>query len=622
MDFLPLDKLGAREKLPRVIEFGTFFPGIRPADGYSVAVKIIHERDQYLQNAPAGWVPLDHAPDEAYGDYWYGRVDLATAAAPRGATAWGQPGRYVYRYVVTSPTKGEIDFIVDPFAREFGVGHLSAITVGYKPYTFNGNELAWRVPALRDMIVYELMISEVAGSVEAARDMLPYLADLGVNCIEVMPVSNVANTINWGYDPSGYFGVDERFGRRSQFQEFVDRAHQLGIAVVVDVVYGHTSGDFPYAQLYGKLGSDVPNPFIGPFAEDEFVPSTDFGQRLCRDYFYSVNRFWLETFHVDGFRYDAVPDFYDGPAGKGFADLAYSTFQFVKSKAGAGDHFARFFDSAGVVRLVQIGEDLKHPADLLDRTFANSVWQNLTLDAARACARGEGGAIARLGLQLGLPDFTTAEAAAGDGVEKSALQYFENHDHERFICNFGTHFRDDNRQDDLLREGDRGERWFKVQPYLIGLLTAKGTPFLWEGLELLENYYVPDNGWGRVLLFRPVRWNYFYDDIGRAVIRLVRKLTKIRRGGPQFRGTEHYFCNDPWKYNNKGLLVFRRWNAERFSLVALNFTDEPQTSSYVFERAGDYREEIEGTQPLPGVMAGEERAFTVPSNYGCIWTTG
>src|SRR5207249_10433359 len=67
-----------------------------------------------------------------------------------------------------------------------------------------------------------------------------------VNAIEVMPLSNVAASVDWGYLPIGYFGVDERFGKRSAFQQMVDIAHQHGIAVVVDVVYGHTGVDFAY----------------------------------------------------------------------------------------------------------------------------------------------------------------------------------------------------------------------------------------------------------------------------------------------------------------------------------------------------------------------------------------
>ena len=85
-------------------------------------------------------------------------------------------------------------------------------------------------------------------------------------------------SLDWGYLPIGYFGVDERFGNRADFQRFVDAAHAAGIAVVVDMVYGHTGVDFPYYDLYTRLRYQE-NPFMGPFAKDyfsDFGKSTDF----------------------------------------------------------------------------------------------------------------------------------------------------------------------------------------------------------------------------------------------------------------------------------------------------------------------------------------------------------
>ena len=106
---------------------------------------------------------------------------------------------------------------------------------------------------MSQLIVYELMLHEFQGDLAGAAARLPYLADLGVNCVEVMPISNVESAINWGFEPIGFFGVDERFGNRTDFQRFVDRAHQVGIAVVLDVVYGHTGVHFPYEYVYSRL---------------------------------------------------------------------------------------------------------------------------------------------------------------------------------------------------------------------------------------------------------------------------------------------------------------------------------------------------------------------------------
>jgi maltooligosyltrehalose trehalohydrolase len=110
--------------------------------------------------------------------------------------------------------------------------------------------------------------------------------------------------------------------------------------------------------------SDLPNPFNG--GSGAFGTLNDFSKQLTQDYFYSVNQFWLDTFHVDGFRFDDVPEYWDGPTGSGYANLVYSTYQYVKSKAGATDHYQRFFDGAGNINLIQIAEYLPNPPHILN----------------------------------------------------------------------------------------------------------------------------------------------------------------------------------------------------------------------------------------------------------------
>ncbi|WP_201759137.1 hypothetical protein [Acidisarcina polymorpha] len=92
MKYLPMDRLGARETSPKVIEFGIFLPGISSAAGYSVVVKIIHETDQYIQAIQPVIVKQDHSADPTYSDYWSGKMNLQTTPAPAGSTAWEAQG--------------------------------------------------------------------------------------------------------------------------------------------------------------------------------------------------------------------------------------------------------------------------------------------------------------------------------------------------------------------------------------------------------------------------------------------------------------------------------------------------------------------------------------------------
>lgn len=617
MKRMPLNKLGPREVSPGTVDFGLYLPWVSAADGHRLRVRIIHEKDQFLQAIQPLDFELGHFLDPDYGDYWSARVAIDPGARPLPHSAWGTPGRYVYRFCLHTPLTPEpIDWIIDPFAREFGVGKLSAFTLGYQPYAWSQEVDGWQTPALENLIVYELMLNEFGGDLDGALSRLDYLADLGINCLEIMPVSNVANEVDWGFLPIGYFGLDERFGKRRDLQRFIDAAHQRGIAVILDMVYGHSSDTFPYSSLYRQLGYHE-NPVMGPFAKDYFGESTDFNRAFTRDFFFTVNHHWLDCYRVDGFRYDCVPNYWDGATGNGYANLVYETYRTVKETAGAG-HWQRFFADGGI-RLIQCAEQLEGPVEILEKTYSNCTWQNETLGAARQVAEGDGRALENLGFRLGLSGYPAQADHGADTVPKSALQYLENHDHPRFVCNFGFTERDN----DLLKEGDR-KLWYKVQPYLIALLTARGIPLLWQGQEFGENYFLPYEGWGRVLLFRPVRWDYFYDAIGKKTLSLVRKLIRLRRERPQFRRGEYYFYNHHDNYLSRHVLLFHRQLGDAFTLVALNFGETEQVVPLAFPVDGNYREELHGMDAddlnLQGITAGEIVWLRVPGNYGRVWT--
>jgi 1,4-alpha-glucan branching enzyme len=616
MALLPLDELGARVPGPGSLAFGVLLPWVSPETGHQVRVKVIHERDQFLQDVPPHRFDLAHSVHPSYGDRWDTTIRLDDHPPLHPRSAWGQPGTYIYRYEVQAPSGRRIDWVCDPFGREFGVGKLSAVTLGGQAHAWSASEAGWRVPAVEDLVIYELMLAEFARDLDQTVARLDYLADLGVNCLEVMPVSNVAATVDWGFLPIGYFGLDDRFGRSAQFQRFVDEAHQRGIAVILDAVYGHTSDQFPYSYLYRELGQTA-NPFLGSFGRDYFGESTDFRKPLVQDFFLTVNAHWLSEFHVDGFRYDCVPCYWDGVVGKGYANLVYQTHELVESKRADGGPWQRFFDGDGPPRVIQCAEQLEAPVEVLAGTYTNAAWQNGTLDAARQIARGDRGAVSRLGASLGLQGYPREATSNGVVLAKAGLQYVESHDHERLLCSFGLV----TRPEGLLPEGDRS-LWYKLQPYLIGMLTAVGVPMLWQGQELGENYFVPNDPPGaRVGLLRPVHWEYFYDEAGQALIRLVRRLLAVRRRNPELRHGS-YELHDDWDlYQSKGVLLFTRRLGDGVSVVGLNLTDESRTVPFAFPLDGDYTEALHGFS-WPGIVGGAPLQLELPSNYGRIWTTG
>jgi 1,4-alpha-glucan branching enzyme len=334
-----------------------------------------------------------------------------------------------------------------------------------------------------------------------------------------------------------------------------------------------------------------------------------------------VNYHWLEVYHVDGFRYDCVPNFWDGPLGVGYASLVYETYQLTQSKIAQSQlYWGRFNVGPGApLRLIQCAEQLEGPEEVLRTTYSNSTWQNRTFDAAKAVARGDRGRLVDWGLSLGLFGYPEEESTNGDVIPKTALQYIETHDHERFLCNFGLR-NPDEAGNPLFLEGDRS-RWYMVQPYLIATLMSKGVPMLWQGEEFGENYFLPEFGAGRVDLLRALRWDFFYDAPGQQLVQLVRKLLRIRGNRAHIRRGVYFFFNHWDRYLRAGVLLFARYSGPQYSLIAVNTGDTDATVPFWFPIGGDYVEELHGgSLDLKGIVPRQETALTIPSHYGRIWT--
>lgn len=612
MKLLPLDQLGPHELPNNRVRFGFLLPWVSATDGNALFVKVIHEADQFLQAIPPKRFRLTHSMHPTYGDFWGGEIAIDPSDRAVSDSAWGKPGRYLYRFELESPLLSRpLDWIIDPFAREYGTGRQSAFTLGYLEHPWGAIEETWKTPALEDLIAYEIMLHEFAVDLQGAHAKLSYLRDLGVNCLEIMPVANVDRTIDWGFEPVGPFGLDERFGKRKDFQRFVQATHEHGIAVMLDMIYGHTGRNFAYERVYNELRYRE-NPFMGPFAKDMFGPSTNYHLKFTQDFFFTVNHYWLDRYHVDGIRYDCVPNYYEGCMDSGYANLVYSTYQKVKETNGTG-HWQRFFHDGGI-HLIQCAEQLEGPIEIVEKTYSNCTWQNETLDAAKSVAAGQFGRLYDFGMRLGLSGYPVQVSNENDTMSKSALQYLENHDHPRFICRFGTY----SLYQEVLREGNR-DHWFKLQPFVIGLMLAKGIPMIWQGQEIVENYDVPDSGPARIGTLRPVRWERFYDDVGKSIIWLFRRLIALRRDEPVFRRGSYYFFNNWNQHQWRGLLLFERHHKNAWALVALNFSEYDHDLEFTFPRAGDYYEQLHGQDNLLGIHADSTSTLHIPSHYGRVW---
>ncbi len=166
------------------------------------------------------------------------------------------------------------------------------------------------------LVIYELLIRDFSAehTFQMLIDTLSYLHTLGVNAIQLMPVSEFDGNISWGYNPAFYFAVDKYYGPAEKLKEFVNEAHNLGIAVILDVVYNHSFGQSPFVRLYneGEYGQPTSdNPWMNVTSPHPYSPGYDWNHESphTRYFLDRVNRYWIEEFHIDGYRYDLSKGF-------------------------------------------------------------------------------------------------------------------------------------------------------------------------------------------------------------------------------------------------------------------------------------------------------------------------
>ncbi len=177
------------------------------------------------------------------------------------------------------------------------------------PSTFDWTDRGWLGLSLPGQVIYEMHLGTFTpeGTWAAAMRELTELKTLGVTVLEIMPLSDFAGRFGWGYDGVNLFAPTRLYGTPDDARRFLDRAHSLGIAVLLDVVYNHLGPDGNYL---GQFSSD----YVTDRYQTDWGPAINYDGPNCgpvREYIAANARYWIDEFHFDGLRLDATQNIYD-----------------------------------------------------------------------------------------------------------------------------------------------------------------------------------------------------------------------------------------------------------------------------------------------------------------------
>ncbi|MEO7127665.1 MAG: malto-oligosyltrehalose trehalohydrolase [Rhodoferax sp.] len=198
--------------------------------------------------------------------------------------------------------------VPDPASR-FNPGDVHGASQVIDPHTYAWQDGAWRGRPWEEAVIYELHVGTFTpeGSFAAAQDRLADLAELGITAVELMPLADFPGRRNWGYDGVLPFAPDASYGMPDELKALIDTAHGLGLMMLIDVVYNHFGPEGNYLHAYCPQ-------FFNPTHQTPWGAAINFdaaGSRTVRDFFIHNALYWVEEFHFDGLRMDAIHAIHD-----------------------------------------------------------------------------------------------------------------------------------------------------------------------------------------------------------------------------------------------------------------------------------------------------------------------
>ncbi|MFN5055382.1 MAG: alpha-amylase family glycosyl hydrolase [Bacteroidota bacterium] len=469
------------------------------------------------------------------------------------------------------------------FPKEKTSGIVSILQTGKPSFSWKvGN---FKRPDKRNLIIYELLIRDFLANqnFQTLKDTIPYLKKLGVNTIQLMPVTEFEGNLSWGYNPNFFFAVDKYYGTEQALKAFIDECHAQGMAVVLDMVMNHAFGSSPVAQMYWDTTNNKPsttNPWLNPDAKHPYNVGYDFNHESAatKNLLNRMIRHWLINYKLDGFRWDLS---------KGFTQTnnPNNVSAWGNYDASRIATWKRIYDT---MQLVSNGSYciLEHFADNAEEKeladYGMMFWGNGNYNFNQATMGYSQDA-----------DFSGILHSKRNWQQPHLIGYMESHDEERLMyknisfgnqsVNYST--RDSNTA--LLRMSQAAAFW-SMMP---------GPKMLWQFGELGFPFSINTCGNGTVnsacrLDNKPPVWSYLNNPFKKSLFNKYANLFKLRTN-PSFITT---FTSTPFTYDLSTPFKWLQINGDSLKVMVIgNFDIASRTSTVNFPNTGIWYSYLNGT---------------------------
>ncbi len=421
---------------------------------------------------------------------------------------------------------------VYPNIPDYPVGQTKAITVlntQETPYEWQITD--FEKPRKEDLVIYELLIRDFdqRHSFDAVVDRLDYLEELGVNAIEFMPVNEFDGNISWGYNPSFHMALDKYYGTKNAFKALIDECHRRGMAVFLDVVYNHGTGQHPYYQMWntdnGGTGGQAraDNPFFNQSPRHAYNVFNDFdhSSQATREYVIQTAQYWIEEFHIDGMRWDLTKGFTqnctsndEGCTNSTQPDRIEVLKLYADAQWAVDPDFIIMFEHLGGIQ-----EEEQWANYRVEEGKGILFWNKLTEPYNEAT----------MGYHAdNKSDFGNAYWENKGFQQPSAISYMESHDEERLMFKNLEFGNSDNPEHDVKDESTALSRMQTAGAFFY---TIPGPKMLWQFGELGYDISIDQNGRTGE---KPILWEYADEPDRIAIYNLWKELIRLKIEEPIF----------------------------------------------------------------------------------------
>ena len=491
----------------------------------------------------------EHNPLESEDNgFWYTWVEKAKAGDE-------------YKFSIT-PQEGEAMLKNDPYARM--LTNSSGNSIITDP-SYDWEDDHFETPYWNDTVIYEMHVGtfhvtdpDHPGNFNSVIDKLPYLQALGINTIELMPITEFPGDYSWGYNPAHPFAVEESYGGVTGLKDLIKAAHQAGIAVILDVVYNHFGPSDIDLWRFDGWGE---NDGGGIYFYNDWKSKTpwgdtrpDYGRAEVRQYIRDNALMWLEEFRVDGLRLDGTMFMRNanGMGGDTGADIpdVWNFFQDLNREI-----------SERHPRKLIIAEDLMDEPKMTEAVenggagFGSQWWGGF-VHPVRAVIIEQEDSQRNMEKLANIVQFPAEKAF-------QRVIYTESHDE---VANGKA------RVNEEIWPGE-SDNYYAIKRSFLGaglVFTAPGIPMMFQGQELAEDKWFSDGD--------PLNWDLVESHAG--ILRMYKDIIRLRRNGNDttrgLRGsnTQVYHVNSEAK-----ILAFQRWEyggPRDTTIVIANFTNTHQ----------------------------------------------